>query len=958
MKSFFLYLFIAFIILCLVVAGCGKKKQSNPAGPSAAATDTPAVNPMLTVDDQATIFVQTQTAIATLPSATQTAIAKQTLTAAPSVTAQAISTLTAQANASATVQAQATATAISAGTGFITGTLQLQSMPTRTGSTYTIFVATSINNAILGNYVNSYSGTVASTSIPFSITATAGGPYYVIAQALSPYSGGKPQLNDQLGVYGAAYPSFPSSQNVTIAQNQTVTANISLSLISNTISGYITFPAATATVTPNVSVSATATMTATVVSQVNYAVMLTSSQPNFVAGNNFVAAGNYGLIQGTVSSNTSSLYFSFPVVYPVNYYIQGFWDVNCSGIVSGGDSVGYLGPVSINPANSYTLQNFSLVQVPGATSTITPTFNAIQIATATAIAIATETAVVQTGGSGMVSGTIILPNDWKNGYQYRIFIFSDFSSANLQNPAISGTVGSSLTIPYSFETTVGNYYIMAVTAPQGSAFNPGVGDLAGIYGAIYPSMPAFQNVSIFKDQITYADLTMTSAINAVSGTISFSPALSSHASYKITLQTSSPSFTVGSPFNDSVILGEVQSTAAGGSSSISYSLPIIFPGTGCYVSAFVDIYGDGNVWGNDYDGSSTAVSIAPNTNSPNVNFIIAQQSGTMPTFTSTQTPTTFYSTTDTPTVTISPTITLTVTVTPTPLPGSIWTQATVTAPFPARDNFIACVYNNKMWVISGTDSNGAKNDVWNSAGGSSWTQVPPSSVFSARYSAAGLVYNNQMWVIGGFDGTNTNNDAWYSSDGANWYDATTITGGAAFGVRYGHTGIAYNNEMWVIGGYNGSTYYNDVWYSTDGANWSQSSNLSGIFTPRYGHSGLVFNNEMWVIAGQDSSGAKNDVWYSSDGQNWTSFSGAAFNARFSQAGVVYNNYIWVIGGYNGSNYYNDAWYSADGANWYEAVVYAGFSPRTGLAAVLFNYQMFALGGYNGSVFYNDVWWSQ
>ena len=52
--------------------------------------------------------------------------------------------------------------------------------------------------------------------------------------------------------------------------------------------------------------------------------------------------------------------------------------------------------------------------------------------------------------------------------------------------------------------------------------------------------------------------------------------------------------------------------------------------------------------------------------------------------------------------------------------------------------------------------------------------------------------------------------------GASWSEATTA---AAWPGRSAFTGLVYDNKMWVMGGYNGTTYYNDVWYSTDGVNW-------------------------------------------------------------------------------------------------------------------------------------------
>ena len=52
-------------------------------------------------------------------------------------------------------------------------------------------------------------------------------------------------------------------------------------------------------------------------------------------------------------------------------------------------------------------------------------------------------------------------------------------------------------------------------------------------------------------------------------------------------------------------------------------------------------------------------------------------------------------------------------------------------------------------------------------------------------------------------------------------DWTYATLGAAFSNRYGHASVVYNNLMWVIGGFDGVYYVNDVWSSADGKTWTQ-----------------------------------------------------------------------------------------------------------------------------------------
>lgn len=96
--------------------------------------------------------------------------------------------------------------------------------------------------------------------------------------------------------------------------------------------------------------------------------------------------------------------------------------------------------------------------------------------------------------------------------------------------------------------------------------------------------------------------------------------------------------------------------------------------------------------------------------------------------------------------------------------------------------------------------------------------------------------------------------------GTVWVEATA---NAAFPGRGAHTSLVYNNNMWVIGGYNGTLYYNDVWNSADGVNWNEST-ASAAFSARDGQASVVYNSAIWVIAGAGTS-LYNDVWSSTNG---------------------------------------------------------------------------------------------
>ena len=209
-----------------------------------------------------------------------------------------------------------------------------------------------------------------------------------------------------------------------------------------------------------------------------------------------------------------------------------------------------------------------------------------------------------------------------------------------------------------------------------------------------------------------------------------------------------------------------------------------------------------------------------------------------------------------------------------------------------------------MWVLGGWGST-RLNDVWDSTNGINWSQKTASAGWSRRDQHTSLVYNNKMWVIGGTDTSNRFNDVWDSTNGINW---SQTTASANWSARYGHTSLVYDNKMWVIGGGNSTNRFSDVWYSTDGINWTQTTASAGWFDRR-DHTSLIYDNKMWVIGGFDGS-YKNDVWYSTDGINWTQITAnAGWSGRNYQTSLVYNNKMWVLGGYDGSNRFNDVWHT-------------------------------------------------
>ena len=265
----------------------------------------------------------------------------------------------------------------------------------------------------------------------------------------------------------------------------------------------------------------------------------------------------------------------------------------------------------------------------------------------------------------------------------------------------------------------------------------------------------------------------------------------------------------------------------------------------------------------------------------------------------------------------------------------------------------AMVFDGKLWVVGGSNSNGFNNDVWYSEDGANWSLATTNAAFPERNAHTTLAYDGKLWVIGGYNNNGSLDDVWSSSDGIVWTEVVNSN----FPERHGHTSVVFDDKMWLIGGYDDTHDYDDVWYSDDGYTWSMAANSAG-FESRKNHSSVVFDNKIWVIGGGHSGvDFLNDVWYSSDGIEWIlSNSNTDFSKRGGHSTVVFNGKLWLIGGETTNGVVNDVWSSKDGATWTEVFSNAAFPPRRGHASAVFDEKIWVIGGYNNNaIFYSGAW---
>jgi len=247
--------------------------------------------------------------------------------------------------------------------------------------------------------------------------------------------------------------------------------------------------------------------------------------------------------------------------------------------------------------------------------------------------------------------------------------------------------------------------------------------------------------------------------------------------------------------------------------------------------------------------------------------------------------------------------------------GREWSLVAI-APWEERHCAGYVVYDNKMWIVGGDSiQEHYQNDVWCSSNGIDWTCVAASVPWRQRVTHHVVAYGNKIWVMGGQEiqqrgldrdsavGDVVYNDVWNSTDGANW---TRVIDHAAWQPRGQILGtVVLDGKIWILGGATyapPSKFYNDVWNSADGITWNLVSSAAP-WPAREWHSVAVFDNRMWVMAGNVSANNMNDVWFSDDGEKWCQLKGTPWPGRHAASVFVYDNALWLVAGY----LWHDVW---------------------------------------------------
>ncbi|MEI7838183.1 MAG: hypothetical protein WCI37_00155 [bacterium] len=283
-----------------------------------------------------------------------------------------------------------------------------------------------------------------------------------------------------------------------------------------------------------------------------------------------------------------------------------------------------------------------------------------------------------------------------------------------------------------------------------------------------------------------------------------------------------------------------------------------------------------------------------------------------------------------------------------------WTTNSTTFTNP-RANLAASVYNGYMYIIGGQTNSSVTNcttgsvttyycnDVQyalictgsnsgtggcSSTAGSLGTWTTNSTTFTTpRSNLAASVYNGYIYIAGGWNGTTYYNDIQYAT--VNMNGSIGSFASASNTISYAASGVAgvglsiYNNNLYIAGGFNGATNYNNVIYfniNTKNGDLSSSAiNTTTLPLIQNNLNLVVYSGYIYAYGGTNPHifGASDNLYttfaqINADGSigTWqvtSTATNASSHIKYS-AGIAYNGYLYSFGGTNasatiGSTYY-------------------------------------------------------
>lgn len=291
----------------------------------------------------------------------------------------------------------------------------------------------------------------------------------------------------------------------------------------------------------------------------------------------------------------------------------------------------------------------------------------------------------------------------------------------------------------------------------------------------------------------------------------------------------------------------------------------------------------------------------------------------------------------------------------------VWNEITSNAAYPQGYNFPVFSINDRMFAL--------KNGGWLSTDGKNWMKTNlPESGLNPGYQEY-VQFKDAIYALGTMQGNYTNmqlsSKIVRTKDFKTW---ETLAEKSELPARIFYGATVFRDKIWLLGGYDGKNYYNDVWNSSDGVKWKRVVEKV-VWSPRLAGAIVVFKNRIWIFGGSVVDGEKeinpnsnNEVWSSTDGINWKQVkTNREQNWGWGATPVVFDDKLWLVGANRDGNFASAVLVSDDGVTWQAQS--APWSPRGAVAAWVSGDKLFMTGGKfsyekNGEtvfVYSNDVW---
>jgi hypothetical protein len=290
----------------------------------------------------------------------------------------------------------------------------------------------------------------------------------------------------------------------------------------------------------------------------------------------------------------------------------------------------------------------------------------------------------------------------------------------------------------------------------------------------------------------------------------------------------------------------------------------------------------------------------------------------------------------------------------------VWSPVTPAAAFEGSYNFPVFVVRGEMWAFH-------PRGTWTSRDGRTWTPTPlPSSGLNTGYQKY-VALGDAVYALGTMSGNYL--DLHLTSKIARTRDLRrweVVAAQSNLPPRVFYGAVVHGGKIWLMGGFDGRAYFNDVWSSPDAVHWTRVLEHAP-WSARNVDMAVDFRGEMWVIGGgvidgqpEPNPNARREVWSSADGIRWVRHrdrSGSAWGG----SPVVYDDQLWLIAANRNSTFAPSLLVTSDGESWREQA--APWSARGAPAVWVFDDKLFMAGGKysvteNGAqrfIYRNDVW---